>query len=370
MMRATVQYFICMVSLLLCLSAQGRLIDDLFSAEIEVSSQAASQRDEALRTAFEQVILKISGSEKTLEHRAIKNAKSQLDDYLLQYGYRRNGNTLYLTANFDGRKLSELFKVNQLPYWGSRRPELLMWVASSDERGKRHILAANDESIFIQQIRHLAKQRGLPLQFPLMDLTDATSVSISDIWGRFLTPIGDASQRYRADGYLVAKVAERGVTDDEPKAEGEAEKGRWRLDWVIRVGDIRKSGEVFANSRDFLAGPFMNQLHESLANEFALIASGESQLIQFPIRVEGLQGWQSILDIQRFIASVTSVQQVKLTDYSPTFSRFEVTLTDTPDHLLQAIELDGRLQQKRRDPFALREQSAEEETTYRWVATE
>lgn len=366
MTRAIVRHLICVMSLLLCFSAQARLIDDLFSAEIEVTSQVSSQRDEALRAAFDQVVIKISGTEATLDNSAVRNAKRQLEDYLLQYGYRRDGNTLYLTANFDGRKLSELFKVNQLPYWGSRRPELLMWVASSDERGNRNILAANDESIFIQQIRHLARLRGLPIQFPLMDLTDATSVGVSDIWGRFLTPIAEASQRYRADGYLVAKVVDLGVPTDE----SEDYKGRWRLDWVARVGDMRQTGEVFANSKDFLATPFIEQLHETLAGEFALIASGESQSIEFPIRIEGIKGWQSILDVQRFIASVTSVQQVKLTDYAPTFSRFVVTLTDTPDHLLQAIELDGRLQQKRQDPFAFVNEDNEDATTYRWVASD
>ncbi|MEC7642350.1 DUF2066 domain-containing protein [Idiomarina sp.] len=366
MTRAIVRQMICVVSLLLCFSAQGRLIDDLFSAEIEVASQTSSQRDDALRAAFEQVVMKISGTAETLNNSAVRNAMRQLQDYLLQYGYRRDGGTLYLTANFDGRKLAELFKVNQLPYWGSRRPELLMWIANSDERGRRNILAANDESIFIQQVRHLARQRGLPLQFPLMDLTDATSVSVSDIWGRFLTPIANASQRYRADGYLVAKVVDLGVPDDE----AQQQEGRWRLDWVARVGDMRKSGEVYANSKDFLATPFIEQLHETLASEFALVASGESKAIQFPIRIEGIEGWQSILDVQRFFGSVTSVQHVKLTDYSPTFSRFEVTLTDTPDHLLQAIELDGRLQQKHRDPFAAVKQDTDDETIYRWVANQ
>ena len=51
-----------------------------------------------------------------------------------------------------------------------------------------------------------AKERGLPLSFPLMDLTDRTTISIYDVWGRFVQSLTQASHRYSVDNVIGARV--------------------------------------------------------------------------------------------------------------------------------------------------------------------
>lgn len=337
--------------------AQAKLIDNLYSAEVEVSSQSRQARQTAIANAFNRVLVKLTGQPEILNQQAIRQARGQVSNFLVQYGYSSNQGQQTLTATFDGKKLRQLLADNQLPYWGSRRPELLAWLAIEGDTGRRQLIDSSNESIFIQQLRFYARQSGVPLQLPLMDLTDAQKVSATDVWGRFMQPIKAASERYYPDGVLVAKITEHPQADDPEK--------RAELDWQIEVDDLRLSGTVFASSDDWLAEPFITDLQQQLAENYGVMANDNANLQTVPITVAGLADWQSVLQLEEFLTSVDSVQSVQLTQYSAQQSNFTVAVRGNGDHLLQAIQLDGRLQHKPIIPFA--EPEEKERVVYRWI---
>ena len=56
------------------------------------------------------------------------------------------------------------------------------------------------------QLKQTAKERGVPLSLPLMDLTDNVNISTYDVWGRFVEPLRKASTRYGVDNIIGARV--------------------------------------------------------------------------------------------------------------------------------------------------------------------
>mgnify|MGYP003138442372 FL=1 len=83
--------------------AEARLIENLYSAEVEVASQSSSHRQQAIGEAFDRVIIKLTGKSDATEHEAIERAKRDVNNYLVQYGYSDNQGQRTLTATFDGR---------------------------------------------------------------------------------------------------------------------------------------------------------------------------------------------------------------------------------------------------------------------------
>ena len=337
-------------------SAQAKLIDNLYTGLVDVSSQSQQHRQEAIGAAFDRVIVKVTGQRSLLEHPAIKSARREVNQYLVQYGYQRSGSQSQLQATFDGQKLRQLLAENELPYWGSRRPQLLLWIAQEQDSGRRQLIGSSNESIFTQQLRSYAEQLAIPIQLPLLDLTDSMQVSVTDVWGRFIGPVATASQRYVADGFVIARITERPLAEDPEQ--------KYQLDWRIDVESKRLTGVVYASSMDWLAEPFVNDMLNKLAQQFSVTNSNQQAQIEVPLMVENLTSWQDVLALEAFLASIPSVVSTQLQRYSSEQAQLLVVVRGNEDNLLQSIQLDGRLVTQDIGPFVVPQ--AEQQTVYRW----
>lgn len=176
-------------------------------AAIAVDDQSQRSQDSALKSAFKQVMIKITGNKDALQNPGVKAALRTPQAYLRSYRFDfQEGETLYV-AEFDKIKLNELLQREGLPLWGERRPETLLWMATEDsESGERQLLDETTPSVMREHLSAKAKERGLPLSFPLMDLTDRSTISIYDVWGRFVQSLTQASHRYSVDNVIGARV--------------------------------------------------------------------------------------------------------------------------------------------------------------------
>ena len=176
-------------------------------AAIAVDDQSQRSQDSALKSAFKQVMIKITGNKDALQNPGVKAALRTPQAYLRSYRFDfQEGETLYV-AEFDKIKLNELLQREGLPLWGERRPETLLWMATEDsESGERQLLDETTPSVMREHLSAKAKERGLPLSFPLMDLTDRSTISIYDVWGRFVQSLTQASNRYSVDNVIGARV--------------------------------------------------------------------------------------------------------------------------------------------------------------------
>ena len=176
-------------------------------AHIEVSDQSQRTQQAALKEALKQVFVKMSGSTAVLDNAGVKAALRTPQAMLRSYRFDFDGNRTYYVAEFDNTKLTELLQREMLPLWGDRRPETIVWIAQdvSDE-DKRIILEESSQSELTLTLKQTAKERGIPLSLPLMDLTDNVNITIYDVWGRFVEPLQTASVRYGIDNIIGARV--------------------------------------------------------------------------------------------------------------------------------------------------------------------
>ena len=188
---------------------------------------------------------------------------------------------------------------------------------------------------------------------PLMDLTDSFTISPTDVWARFMQPIKETSKRYGSDGLFVGKIM-RNAESEEP----------WVLDWSVEVGDRRLYGKVSATSKDWLAEPLMQQLMAKLSSIYSVTASDESVSQTMAIKVEGLNKLQHVLALESFLKSIVSVQDVTLKHYSQSLSEFDIVINGSLDHVIQSINLDGRLKVRDMGPFV--SMSENQVQTYEW----
>ena len=327
-------------------SALAAEITDLYESHLPVATQSRDDRQDALRAGFEQVLVKVAGHRDVLDKSAVRSELNRHTNYLVQYNYVNDNGQLLLRAQFDERRIEELLRRADATYWSARRPNLMFWIATETPRGIQ--LAARDsESDVIAPLRNQARVRGVPISFPLLDITDRMLVSPSDVWGRFDAPIQEATQRYPANGIVMVRLQE---TDNEVRAQ-----------WTLVVGNTRRNGQNQAESWEALGESLMNEVTERVAAEYAVTFSDVSGG-DFTIRVTNLMNLERLLDVEHMLGRLGSVERVTLTRYHQGTAEFKLRLIGDMGRALQALELEDRMQRVV-DPWST---EASPVLEYRW----
>jgi hypothetical protein len=275
-------------------------LDDLYQVREPVASQQPDARDEALRSAFDTLVVRLTGRADAIGSPAISELRRDPQQVVSQYGYENDR----LVVDFDPLSTERGLKQAGLPLWGASRPAILTWWLDQAEDGSNNLTGDNQTNS--QALRNAAQYRGLPLRLPLADLEEqllATPESLADPAGGALT---NASQRYESDGVLAVQASQQ--------------DGQWRADWQLALGNDREKGSANAESREALADAIMLTISERLAPRFA-VAPGASST--FEVQVSGI-------DLQRYAQLQQTLEQfdARLLSMRGTQARYQVNASE------------------------------------------
>lgn len=287
--------------LMLPLQLQADVVNDLYLAEVPVTSQDRQEREEAVRTGLSQVLVRVTGSNQVLSAPGIEAALTQPTRYVQRFRYQKQQlaeqTQLTLWVRYDEGVISKLLQDNQMPVWGRTRPTTLIWLVVDDRRKRNLISNDNKEDEAHQIIEEQAKLRGLPLRFPLYDLADRTNLSMTDLWGNFEEAILQASSRYQTEAVLVGRVY---------RSSANSWSGRWTLYSEGRQQNWQTSGE----SLSVALLPGISQTTEILAQRYAQV---ENVLTSDQLRVKilGVNGLPAYERVVRYLGSLDAISQVQ-----------------------------------------------------------
>ncbi|WP_104028144.1 DUF2066 domain-containing protein [Vibrio jasicida] len=178
---------------------------DIYRAEVAIDSEQKDGEELARQQGMQDVIVRATGSESSLSNPVIKKAVGSSSRYISQLGYGQLDGQSSLKMLFNSGQIRSLLTQAQLPTWSASRANILVWLV--EEQGyDRTITWEHSDSSSVAALRDAAQSRGLPITMPVGDFDDVTGVNVSDLWGGFVDPISQASQRYPVDAVLVVRV--------------------------------------------------------------------------------------------------------------------------------------------------------------------
>lgn len=298
--------------LALTVTAQADEVAGLYEAEVEVASQDKELRNAAVRTALEEVLVRVSGRSAVVSTPDLPSIQAALETstrFAQQFRYRAlpvEGDPIpgqssqlppkqVLWVRFDELVVNKLLRSNGLPVWGRTRPVTLVWLVV-DNRGRRNLIGNSSRHEASNLLRQHAKRRGLPLRLPLLDLADRSSVRVTDVWGNFEDTILRASSRYQPEAILVGRVFQ-------------SYTGLWNARWTLYLEGRRHDWEVQGAALSDVVHPGIDQAAESLALRFAQVLNGDasgSVLVQ----VKGINGLAGYNRAIKYLGSLAPVTQV------------------------------------------------------------
>ena len=299
----------------------------LFESEVVVQSQAPAERSAAMKSALEEVLVRVAGQDSVLTTGPAMALLQKPSRLVQQYRYFTVPDSeppiLKLWVRFDGDAIRQSLQQQGLAYWGAERPDTLLWLAVED-RGKRYVVSADDNSDVHEQIVQVAKQRGVPILFPLMDLEDQSQARFSDIWGGFFEHVLNASARYNPQGILIGRL-------------NRSTSGGWSARWYMDVAGRTAS---WSDSRQQLAALLqqgMDDTADQLASRFAVANQGGDNVVR--ISVDGVRTLAAYARINEYLNSLTSVVDVQVEQLTGSQVQYSLQLNGGLQGLTRTVSI-------------------------------
>ncbi|MBN4080131.1 DUF2066 domain-containing protein [Beggiatoa alba] len=355
-------------------SSLAAKINDLYEAEIPVLSQSRADRHVAIKQAFAEVLLRVSGQQDVVlslpskiesdtrsssnqaqvrvlvgKTAGIKAALKRATFYVKQFRYQKPTGRPHidwgiqaraennqkriepvqqvLWIRFNKKKINKLLHENGLPVWGKTRPSVLVWMGV-ESRGKRYLLSNSIKSTTRETIEKYARLYGLPVRFPLMDLVDRANISTSDVWGNFEDRIIQASKRYQTEAILVGRLY---LADRTWSTKWNLYVNGRSLDWVeqgILVDRVVKQG--------------LSYTAQNLAEFFADVQT-EKGTQHILVEVKEIDGLENYTQAVKYLSSISAVKKVQTIKVNQTSVLFNLTTQGSRIGVMQEISLGSQL---------------------------
>jgi uncharacterized protein len=317
------------------LPVQALPVQGLYQEEIAVTNQSDQERRRAYREAFAQVITKVTGERRWLEHPQIVSALNSADRYVAQVSFRSGGGSSQqagqLDVRFDQALIDTLLEGANIPVWDVNRASVLVWITVQDIDGRRTMLGSSAEHQLLDQVRAFSDQRAVPVLIPLLDLEDRLLVNVDRAWALDAEALRKAADRYAADSVLAGRILVTPAGDL---------VGFWQL---IFRNDVQVFDHINSDITSYMEAP-LDRAAVTLASYFGLVASEFEREDQVVLRVDGINDLQSHSRLVRYLESLSVVREIKLNALRTDSLELDLQLLGTRQILTEFISLGRDLQ--------------------------
>lgn len=311
-------------------SIEAAEFKDLYQAKVAASAKPAEWQ----RAAMSSVLIRITGSDAVLSQPAVAAQLAQSGNYVTQFQNVREQGATLLLVTLDAQKINQLLHSQQIPLWGPRRPDVLLWLT---ER-------LNDQAMFVQSTEHPLRQAlqqqaqkyGLSLLFPQYDANDTSIVTEDAVWAGDWQKLAAASIRYKPD------QVQNLLFDQTPDPSGTL---LFRLTYQVQQGSEIITKELTHVDAMQLAAQFCAELAAQQVAQYAINPTNDSagqSLLQ--LTIENVTGLGDVAALQQIVSSMLTVKNVQLLQYQQGSVQLGIELNASAHDFYRAVSLVKQLQ--------------------------
>ncbi|KGJ88725.1 DUF2066 domain-containing protein [Thalassotalea sp. ND16A] len=337
--KSTVSLFIALIAVFF--PSHAVEVSNLYQAEVVVEA-TSSGKQQAAKLAFKKVLVSLSGEKFVNSNKQIKTALAKSNNYLSQFRYSQKDGKTFLLASFEEAKVNKLLQDSNASIWGKHRPLITVWTI--DEQGlERKII--DDSSLTVKQtIISSARERGLPVNFPLMDLTDTMQVSKSDIWGRFQDRLLNASSRYLAEAVLIIRISNSTLIEepDITMCGQVCKQPLFVADWQLLQNGMVLQNKISADDKDKLLTTLIHNVAEQLHQQNSYVFSNDKKTY-LDIEIANVTSMHDFVGVSEFLTNLTLVSEVKLINVAGEKMLFRLNILADENAIMQSLKLENSL---------------------------
>lgn len=314
-------------------SAYAIKVNTLYETQIPVNTQSDSERIAAIQTAFGNVLSKVSGNASIIDKEPLKSRINSAESLVEEYSYTiasNNANQAHYLLNlrFDPEAINQLLRDTKAPIWGQNRPLILLWVVAELPDQPPEILASDSTNPMIAAFKQAAEQRGLPLLFPMMDITDMNLVSINDINTFTATNLLNAAKRYASDAIIIGRV--------------KFDKSGYKTEWKLFHGNDQWNWIFTDKNLDNIITSMTENITHIVASRYAIVTTNQVQK-NISLHITGVSEHTDFAQIIRYLNQLMPVANVSIAKISGNDLTLNVGLRSSDQSFIQALSLSKKL---------------------------
>jgi uncharacterized protein len=327
-----------LVSLYICLATlvQAAVVSGLYEAEVPVTDQSTESHKKGLSSALLEVLIKLTGDRQIQDRPVTAELLRAPEQYVQQYKYQNKAviedgqlslqQQLYLWVKFNESALDRALRDYAVPVWGRVRPSTLVWLVVQEGQN-RQFVGLEDAEGFTSKLTSRAQTRGITLRHPLLDAQDTNLLKEADVWGGFVEPIKQASERYGADVILTGSMENTGAG--------------WQTHWTAIMQDEVSSWSASGEEPALVLNEGIDRLVDTLATRYIQTTPG-SQEAGIEIVVNDVNDFEQYSKVLKYLRTLNSVTAVDVKTVEPGSVTFSLTSTGSEVAVQRSIEL-GRI---------------------------
>jgi hypothetical protein len=299
----------------------------LYQMVLPVATDDAAVREAAFASAFEQLLIKISGNSQILvENPDLKkiNAVNEVASYHYQGLEKPSAEELpfLLTVNFqEPSVLDNLKKINQVA-WTDTRPTLLAWITIRDQQGLR-LLGVDLDDELLQKSQDLAEQRGIPWITPLVDLSTLNQISLDDITHSNWALLEKVSAPYQHGATLLLQITQN-------------IDGSWTTHSQLLIDEATQEWTLIGPEKAALLTRTLNTVMDAFAHHYTILLATPDNTVTLQInQVSTLEQYIKTKDL---LSHLSMIPQISTSEVSPSNIRFTLKIKGDEATLQNALK--------------------------------
>ncbi|RXJ71457.1 hypothetical protein CS022_21005 [Veronia nyctiphanis] len=323
----------------------------LYNAEVPVEDSDTATELAAKQQAMLEVLVRVSGQSEITENPVVKKSLGSVDTFISSVGYGEKNEQKTLIAGFESSKIRALLIQADATFWGEPRPYVLFWLVEDGANG-RNVIWEQSENDMVSVLKAEGERRGLPILVPVGDFDDVVNVSVPDIWGGFVNPLSDVSERYNPDGVVLVKIR------------------RNRLSWQLypKFADMKYSAPV-SGSESGEINAMLNSVVDQIADQYAsrtAVSLGNDATNTTLLSVSGLQSSEDYFALERTLKGLNSIASMELETLSKELVTYRISLLSSEDVFNNELTVDRRIRKQDADTEIVDGNVVPLRLNYRW----
>lgn len=311
-------------------------VSDLYRVSVAVADQSDESRQQGIQWAFQQLLIKVSGSDDILQNPLLITASADAERYLQGFSYQKDtlDDQVYLQAWFSKALVVPLLTRAEAPIWGENRPLILNWLAVStpldDGRGNERVLISENDPQWHGRLSRIFSERGLPILWPTADLEDSTALSIEQLWWLIPESIKQASLRYQADAVLAGRL-------------NQSPDGVWQYEGVLFRDDNSLPLLVSGETPQAALVAATAQVSQYFAQRFAIKPSSTDRRAGIRVVINKVTDFAAYSQVLGYLNAITGVRNVEVAQIDRDNLQLYLSLEGDWAKVQRIIRLDNKL---------------------------
>lgn len=299
----------------------------LYEVAVPVENQSPRERQRASSDALLIMLTRATGLSLVPRSEPVMDALTNADAYYNEFRFANSEeDELDLIIQFDSRAVLELLKRAELPIWRSARDRIVAWLVV-EAAGERQLLGATSADALGDILVQRARDRGLDLSLPLLDLEDQLNVSPAVVWGRLSQVLEPASERYGADVLMIGRI--RALPG-----------GDWTGEWEFWLNNQVIAHQTGGSDLLTQAAETVDLLADELAARNAVFGR---QVGQLKLAISGIRNAADYGRLLRYLESLEFVDSVFVRQLLGDRLWIDIETRAEPDQLGELFAADRQL---------------------------